>query len=88
MNNIGKDPAAVRTKYQMICPKCGKPAVRREPKPDGAVAYLHLTKHGTVRHFVEPETPEKKSKKRIATACGLAMTGTKGSGAKKRKKAG
>ncbi len=64
MNNIGKDPAAVRTKYQMICPKCGKPAVRREPKPDGAVAYLHLTKHGTVRHFVEPPAaPPKKRKK-------------------------
>ena len=88
MNNIGKDPAAVRAKYQMICPKCGKPAVRREPKPDGTVAYLHLTKHGAVRHFVEPVTPAKKSRKRSATGSALAMTGTKDAGAKKRKEAG
>ena len=54
MSDIGKDAGVVRAKYDMICPKCGKPAVRREPKPDGTVAYLHLTRHGTVRHFIEP----------------------------------
>ena len=54
MSDIGKDAGAVRAKYDMICPKCGKPAVRREQKPDGTVAYLHLTRHGTVRHFIEP----------------------------------
>ena len=52
--NIGKDPGAVRAAYQMICPKCGKPAVRRENTPSG-VAYLHLTKHGSVRHFIQRE---------------------------------
>ena len=56
---IGNKAGEVRAKYDMICPKCGKPAVRREPKPDGTVAYLHLTKHGTLRHFIEPK-PEKK----------------------------
>ena len=52
MNDIGKDAKEVRAKYQLICPVCGKPAVRRENCPAGP-AYLHLTKHGTLRHFVE-----------------------------------
>lgn len=47
------------TKIQLICPKCGKPAVRREVRPAGA-AYLHLTKNGSVRHFIEPEAPKKR----------------------------
>jgi len=42
-------------KIQLICPKCGKPAVRRENSRAG-VAYLHLTKHGTTRHFIEDHT--------------------------------
>lgn len=60
MSDIGKDAGAVRAKYDMICPKCGKPAVRREPRADGSVAYLHLTKHGTARHFIEPVKKGKK----------------------------
>lgn len=66
MSDIGKDAGAVRTKYQMICPKCGKPAVRREPKPDGTVAYLHLTKHGTDRHYVEAGTKAGAKRKKKA----------------------
>ena len=54
MKDIGKDAGAVRTSYQLICPKCGKPAFRRENSRAG-VAYLHLTKKGSVRHMVEPE---------------------------------
>ena len=65
MSDIGKDAGAVRAKYDMICPQCGRPAVRREQRPNGTVAYLHLTKHGTIRHFIEPqETPEKKRKRK------------------------
>jgi len=60
MTDIGKDAGAVRTKYQLICPTCGKPAVRREARSDGSVAYLHLLRHGSVRHFVEP--PKKRRK--------------------------
>lgn len=51
--DIGKDPKKVRARYELTCPVCGKAAVRRENTPSGA-AYLHLTPHGTVRHFVEP----------------------------------
>lgn len=54
MSDIGKDAKAVREKYQLICPKCGKPAIRRENSHAG-VAYLHLTKRGTERHFITPE---------------------------------
>ncbi len=64
MKDVGKDAGAVRARYDMICPQCGKPAVRREPKPDGSVAYLHLTKRGTVRHFIEPPKPKPKRKGR------------------------
>lgn len=88
MKDIGKNPGEVRAKYDMICPLCGKPAVRREPRADGSVAYLHLTKHGTVRHFIEPGKPEKKSGKRTAAGSAPAMTGMKDAGARKRKKAG
>ncbi len=49
--NIGKDVGKVRAAYTLICPKCGKTAIRRENSRAG-VAYLHLTKHGTVRHFI------------------------------------
>lgn len=64
MKDIGNDAGAVRAKFQMICPTCGKPAVRRENGP-GGVAYLHLTKHGSVRHFIDPpgSTGTKKRKK-------------------------
>ena len=65
MNDIGKDAKEVRAKYQLICPVCGKPAVRRENCPAGP-AYLHLTKHGTVRHFVEAGTKTAAKRKRKA----------------------
>ncbi len=64
MKDIEKDAGAIRARYDMICPKCGKPAVRREPKPDGTVAYLHLTKRGTVRHFIEASPVKGGAKKR------------------------
>lgn len=57
--DIGNNPSDVRAKYQLICPVCGKPAIRRENNRAG-VAYLHLTKHGTARHFIEPVKKGKK----------------------------
>ena len=38
--------------FTLICPKCGKPAFRREVR-QGGTAYLHFTKKGSVRHFLE-----------------------------------
>lgn len=49
--DIGKDAAAVKATYQLMCPVCGKPAIRRENSRAG-VAYLHLTKRGSKRCFV------------------------------------
>ena len=62
MKDIGKDAGAVRTSYQLICPKCGKPAFRRENSRAG-VAYLHLTKKGSIRHMVEAEAAPAATKK-------------------------
>lgn len=65
MNDIGKDAKEVRAKFQLICPCCGKPAIRRENTPAGP-AYLHLTKHGTDRHYVEAGTKAGAKRKKKA----------------------
>ncbi len=66
MNDIGKDAKEVRAKYQLICPVCGKPAVRRENCPAGP-AYLHLTKHGTLRHYPAQASERKPAKRKRST---------------------
>ena len=66
MKDIGKDAKEVRAKYQLICPICGKPAVRRENCPAGP-AYLHLTKRGTLRHFVELDGKSAAKKRKKAS---------------------
>ena len=45
----GMQTAASR--YSIICPKCGRPATRREETSDGS-RYLHFTKQGVVWHVV------------------------------------
>ena len=51
----------------LICPVCGKEAFRRENGRAG-IAYLHLTKKGPMRHFLEADKPGTKTKRKKATA--------------------
>lgn len=61
--DIGKDAAAVKATYQLMCPVCGKPAIRRENSRAG-VAYLHLTKHGSKRCFIGKEETARGTKRK------------------------
>ena len=61
--DIGKDAKKVRARYELVCPVCGKAAVRRENTPTGT-AYLHLTKHGTVRHYPAQASERKPAKRK------------------------
>lgn len=38
--------------YDLYCPKCGKPAARREETVN-SVRYLHFTKKGSVWHEIK-----------------------------------
>lgn len=44
--------------YSIYCPKCGKPAARKEQIGD-ETRYLHFTKNGTLWHSVKAGEEEK-----------------------------
>lgn len=60
MRNSGKGGMqSGSVKYSIYCPKCGKPAARKE-QSGTQTRYLHFTKSGSVWHSVSEPLEEKK----------------------------
>lgn len=60
MRNSGKGGMQTSgAHYSIYCPKCNKPAVRKDNYAN-ETRYLHFTKKGSVWHTVTPKESEEK----------------------------
>lgn len=60
MRSIGKGGMQTGgANYSIYCPKCGKPAARKEPTENG-VKYMHFTKNGSIWHEYKAITDDKR----------------------------